>query len=528
MHRLKLLEVFQDSVWLFIFSAGVSALGTLLAVAIAPRVGLLDRPDGHRKRHGRDVPLGGGVAVFLATVLGIAVWLSRSESPWSELLARVNLLPLLGVGGWIVGVGLVDDRKGLRGRQKLGAQLLGAGVLLACGYYFDKVTVFGFTVDLGILAVPAILFWFLGAMNAVNLLDGADGFAGTLGLMMAVSLGVMAAVIGRAEVATVCFIFAGAIAGFLLFNLPPAKIFLGDAGSMLIGLMIGALSVEASLKGAGTLLLAAPLALWTIPIFDSVAAILRRKLTGKSIYCTDRGHIHHRLLERLGSNHLLLAVIGGIGLVCSAGAIGAVIFQSDWIAFLAGVSVVSILVVGDLFGRGELYLLLRALRRLARPWVPSGKNLPAQEEDTAVHFQGVVNWEPLWDDIRKDLERLGLERVSFDLNIPAVGESFHGRWPEIAATEDRNSWFRVDLPLMVRGIQVGTLSCEGRRNGEQDGKLGALLFEYARELEKRIADSLDSREEGQRDGHPKVRTAVARTNGFGASYRGAIAQKFPR
>jgi len=365
-------------------------------------------------------------------------------------------------------------------------------------------------------------------MNAVNLLDGADGFAGTLGLMMAVSLGVMAAVIGRAEVATVSFIFAGAIAGFLVFNFPPAKIFLGDAGSMLIGLMIGALSVEASLKGAGTLLLAAPLALWTIPIFDCSAAILRRKLTGKSIYSTDRGHIHHRLLERLGSNHLLLAVIGGIGLVCSAGAIGAVIFQSDWIAFLAGVSVVSILVVGDLFGRGELYLLLRALRRLARPWVPSGKNLPAQEEDTAVHFQGVVNWEPLWNDIRKDLERLGLERVSFDLNIPAVGESFHGRWPEIAATEDRNSWFRVDLPLMVRGIQVGTLSCEGRRNGEQDGKLGALLFEYARELEKRIADSLDSREEGQRDGHPKVRTAVARTNGFGASYRGAIAQKFPR
>jgi UDP-GlcNAc:undecaprenyl-phosphate GlcNAc-1-phosphate transferase len=337
MHRLKLLEVLQDSAWLFVFSAIVSALATVVAIAIAPRVGLLDRPDGHRKRHGRDVPLGGGVAVFLATVLGIAVWLSRSESPWSELLARVNLLPLLGVGGWIVGVGLVDDRKGLRGRQSWVLSFWGQGFSLPAGILLRQNHGFrSLPWDLGNPGDPLWAFLVCGAMNAVNLLDGADGFAGTLGLMMAVSLGVMAAVIGRAEVATVCFIFAGAIAGFLLFNLPPAKIFLGDAGSMLIGLMIGALSVEASLKGAGTLLLAAPLALWTIPIFDCSAAILRRKLTGKSIYSTDRGHIHHRLLERLGSNHLLLAVIGGIGLVCSAGAIGTVIFQSDWIAFPGG------------------------------------------------------------------------------------------------------------------------------------------------------------------------------------------------
>jgi len=528
MHRLKLLEVFQDSVWLFIFSAGVSALGTLLAVAIAPRVGLLDRPDGHRKQHGREVPLGGGVAVFLATAAGIALWLTITEVAVADLLEKVSLLPLLAVAAGIVAVGLADDRHGLRARQKLAAQLVAAGVLLGSGFYFDKITAFGLTWDLGILAIPFGLFWFVGAMNAVNLLDGADGFAGTLGLMMAVSLGVMAAVIGRAEVATVCFIFAGAIAGFLLFNLPPAKIFLGDAGSMLIGLMIGALSVEASLKGAGTLLLAAPLALWTIPIFDSVAAILRRKLTGKSIYCTDRGHIHHRLLERLGSNHLLLAVIGGIGLVCSAGAIGTVIFQNDWIAFLAGVSVVAILVVGDLFGRGELYLLLRALRRIARPWVTSGQNVASQPEDTTVHFQGVVNWEALWDDIRAELERFGVERVSFDLNIPAVGESFHGRWPEISLGEEQNLWFRVDLPLMLHGVQVGTLTCEGRRNGEQDGKFGARLFEYVRDVERRIAESLDKAHPTPPNKRETVRSSVVRANGRVISPGSSIAHKFPR
>jgi len=528
MNRFRLLEVLQDSAWLFVFAALVSALANLLAIKIAPRVGLLDRPDGHRKRHGRDVPLGGGVAVFLATLVGIALWLAASESSWIELAKRVNLLPLLGVGAWIVAVGLVDDRKGLRGRQKLAAQILGAAVLLGCGFYFDKITVFGLTLDLGILAVPVVLVWFVGAMNAVNLLDGADGFAGTLGLLMAGSLGIMAAVVGRAEVAIVSFIFAGAIAGFLVFNFPPAKIFLGDAGSMLIGLMIGALSVEASLKSAGTLLLSAPLALWTVPIFDSFAAVLRRKLTGKSIYCTDRGHIHHRLLERLGSNRLLLAVIGGIGLVCSAGAIGTVIFQNDWIAFLAGLSVVAILVVGDLFGRGELYLLLRAVRRLARPWVASGTDPVAHGEDTAVHFQGVVDWEPLWDEIRQDLQRLGIERVSFDIHIPALGESFHGRWPEWAVNGEGDSLFRVDLPLMLHGLQVGTLTCEGRRNGDQDGKLGSRLFEYVHDVERRIAESLVRVHEGRSIKGERIGSPVARANGKGISKSSSLAQKFPR
>ena len=111
--------------------------------------------------------------------------------------------------------------------------------------------------------------------------------------------------------------------GFLPFNMSPAKIYLGDAGSMLIGLIVGGLAIRASLKGPGTMLLAAPLALLTIPILDSTAAILRRKLAGRSLYETDRGHLHHRLLERFGSKYKVLACVAICsGVTCAAALLG--------------------------------------------------------------------------------------------------------------------------------------------------------------------------------------------------------------
>ena len=146
-------------------------------------------------------------------------------------------------------------------------------------------------------------------MNSVNLLDGIDGLATMLGIILIATFAALAAAAGRMEVAWIAMVFAGSLCGFIRFNLPPASIFLGDSGSMLIGLVVGTLAIQGTLKGPGTVLLAAPLAVWTIPILDSAAAILRRKLTGRSIYATDRGHLHHRLLERLGSNSRVLVAV---------------------------------------------------------------------------------------------------------------------------------------------------------------------------------------------------------------------------
>lgn len=491
---LYLTELLRIGLFFGLLGLVITTVATAVMRHVATAVGLVDHPDGRRKTHQRPTPLGGGVALLVGASLALVVGLSlHGGQEWREMAEAVSILPLSAACLWIVLVGLVDDKWGMRGRYKLLAQLVAALFLVASGFYFQRISLFGTVIDLGIFAVPFVAFWFVGAMNSVNLLDGADGFAGTIGFIMTVGLATMAAVAGREEVAIVAWTFAGALLGFLMFNFPPAKIFLGDAGSMLVGLVVGALSLKASLKGAGTLLLAAPLALWAIPIIDVIAAILRRTLTGRSIYSTDRAHIHHRLLERLGSNHRLLFAIGAISLVCAGGALGSIVWKSDWIAVVAVGCVVLILIAGNLFGRGELYLLLRSVRRLLRPMLGQNGQPNAAEEDLAVQIQGSVDWESLWDEVWQELRPLGLQVVQLDVNIPWLGESFHGRWPETPAEdgEKRVARFEINLPLFIDNQEVGSLYCEGKRNGESDGQLAAHLFSYARVIERRIGDQIE-------------------------------------
>ena len=125
---------------------------------------------------------------------------------------------------------------------------------------------------------------------------------------------------------------AAALLGFLRYNFPPASIYLGDTGSMLIGLVIGSLAIKSSLKGPATAALAAPLAVLAIPILDTMAAIFRRKLTGRSIYTTDRGHLHHCLLSIGFSKVAVLVLVSSFCLLAVAGAYLSIILNSEWLA----------------------------------------------------------------------------------------------------------------------------------------------------------------------------------------------------
>ena len=186
-------------------------------------------------------------------------------------------------------LGLVDDRFGLRGRQKLAGQIVAAGILIASGVVINRISLFGVEVELGLLAIPVTVLWLTGAINALNLLDGMDGMATVIGLILSLAICALAIMTNHMAVAVAALVFSVRCSASCSFNLAPAKIYLGDAGSMLIGIVVGCLSMRASVKGAGTVLLAAPLAVMTIPILDSLAAILRRRLAGQSIYAPDRG-----------------------------------------------------------------------------------------------------------------------------------------------------------------------------------------------------------------------------------------------
>ncbi len=474
---------------LFWLACTVSASFTRFVRKAAPYVGLVDRPDRRRKLHAKEMPLGGGAAIFTSTVVVILALLVV-PNPWQASFRQmaVDLAPLLAASAVIVIVGLADDRYGLRGRHKVLGQCAAAGTLMLGGFLIRSIGIFGWHVELGLLTIPFTLFWLLGAINSLNLLDGIDGLVTTVGLILVSAIAGIAALTGHIEIALGAVVFAGSLLGFLLFNLPPASIFLGDAGSMLIGLVIGVLSIEGSLKGPGTALLAAPLVIWTIPVFDSAAAVLRRKLTGRTLYAPDRGHIHHRLLNRLGSNRSVLGLIGMTCVLTSVAAIISVFLKSDVVALVTGVAVVAVFVLTGLFGRVELSLLIGHCRRFARGYLLRGDTVQEELCEEVLHLQGSRDWGLLWNVLAEAKQQPQLTEIRLYIHWPAAHEEFHAMWRKPPGVDTDRRW-RMEIPLAVaRQSLVGTLTVFGEV--EEPPMRSALepALALANDLECRLKD----------------------------------------
>jgi len=389
---------------LSVIAAVVCSPLTSMMISVARRIGFVDRPDGHHKGHDRAVALGGGLAVFLAAATTFGVEYLSSEKLQQILFEQSPYLGgLLLAGIWIVGVGLVDDRFGMPGKVKLLGQIVAALIVVAAGLQIDGFFVFGFEVRLGVLAIPFTVFWLLGAMNSLNLLDGIDGLATTVGIILCATIAMMALMIGQTAVAIVAAVFVGSLIGFLRFNFPPAKIFLGDAGSMLIGLIVGALAIGGSLKGTATVALAAPMAIWALPMFDSFVAIVRRKLAGRSIYATDRGHLHHRLMTLFTTNTRVLAVVAVCCAVTCAGALLSVFMHNDLLALGSVAAVLCMLVATQAFGHIELKMLLSRLKWLFLAIVRRNGN-----HEISYQIQGTRQWDMLWQSLVEFGEKMEL------------------------------------------------------------------------------------------------------------------------
>ena len=442
----------------FLLACLLSGLLTAVLCRWGPRWGLVDHPDEFRKSHARPTPVAGGLAIYLATAILLGLTL-LAPSDMQRAIARggAPLLALLAGSAVIVLVGLIDDRVGLRGRQKLAGQIAAALVVISGGLIIRDIDLFGWEIQLGLLSVPFTLFWLLGAVNSLNLLDGIDGLVSTIGFILIATIAVIAAKTNHIDVVVVAVVFAGSILGFLWFNFPPARIFLGDTGSMLIGLMIGSLVITGSCKTAGTVLLAAPLAVCTIPILDCGAAILRRKLTGRSIYVVDHGHLHHRLMARLGSNRRVLAWVGAICLVTCLAGLASVFLKHDLVAVLTCTAVVVVLIVTDIFGRMEARLLVQRLfhagASIVRPVSRNGN----VSRNTISRLQGTADWEHLWEDISEATEQLEIDEVALDVHLPMHGESFSATMRPDRRNHPDRRW-QLSTPITVGDQVIGKIS----------------------------------------------------------------------
>jgi len=300
---------------------GLASIVIALAVTplfrvMAHRLGFVDRPDGKRKLHPNPVPRVGGwviATVYLLALGGIVVFgFGEGGLAHTAIPKAVTVLPAAAL---VLITGLLDDWLSLKPWQKLAGQTLAALVAFSAGIRVEGIH--------GMLDGPfwsllLTVFWLVLCSNAFNLIDGMDGLATGVGLVATVTMTLAAILYGDLELAWVTLPLAGALLGFLYYNFNPASVFLGDSGSLLVGFLLGAYGVMWSQKSTTILGMTAPIMVLSVPLIDTALAVVRRFLRGQPIFGADRGHIHHRLLERgFTPRRIALMIYGFCGLAAA-------------------------------------------------------------------------------------------------------------------------------------------------------------------------------------------------------------------
>jgi len=298
---------------LIFFVFAVAVLTALLATPVVVRVVTARGVYGHVRAggdpHAPRIPRMGGIAIFLATstALGVAAMAPGGVS-MPDGTHEGFFVGLLLAGALIFAAGLLDDLFNLRPAAKLLAQCAAGMVAYGFGFQVQELSFGGTALPLGALALPITLLWIVGVTNAFNLIDGLDGLATGIGLVALGSTFVVSMLLGNPLGALVCAALGGALLGFLRYNFRPARIFLGDSGSLFVGFMVAVLSVHGSTKSATAALTLAPLLLLALPILDTLLSIVRRWLRGKPIFGADEHHLHHRMLA-IGLTHVRVVVL---------------------------------------------------------------------------------------------------------------------------------------------------------------------------------------------------------------------------
>ncbi len=307
------------------FLIGLVAFGiTYLLMPAVRRVAFekdwVDAPDGKRKIHRDRMPRVGGLAIWFGIVGGLLVTILMGRAfeagDVAGVLSMRSVLCLMAGATIVVATGLLDDIFQIRARYKLLGQFLAFVPVLLCGEVVAAVaTLLGGGTPATILAFPLIIGWGMFIMNAVNLLDGMDGLAGGVTLIALLFLALMGGMGGM----MLLFLMtaAGAVMAFLRYNLPPAKVFMGDTGSLLLGYLLGVFALVSLVAEPTVSRMLALLVMLGLPILDTGMTIARRIARKRDPFAPDREHLHHRVLGRMFGHQpraLLVFYLLGIGL----------------------------------------------------------------------------------------------------------------------------------------------------------------------------------------------------------------------
>ncbi len=242
----------------------------------------------------------GGVAIYIAFIVTMAIFI-QADRAIKGLIISSSIMFF---------TGLIDDLIDMKPLVKLALEVVAATVLIYFGISVDVIRLpLGIQIDMGIVSFIFTIIWVAGITNAVNLIDGLDGLAGGMSVIILIVIGSISIIERRSDVLCITFILAASTLGFLVYNAHPASIFMGDCGSLFLGFMISAISLL-GFKSSTILTLALPILLLMLPIIDTLSAILRRTLKGMKFMEADKSHIHHLLMSQFGHRNTVIIMCG--------------------------------------------------------------------------------------------------------------------------------------------------------------------------------------------------------------------------
>ena len=397
----------------------LGVLAVVLALVLTPLVrdyigqwGFLDHPDGVRKKHAAPIPRVGGIAIVLSYIITFVIALALPFTYTNHLhRALPDILPLTLVGSVVFLTGVLDDLVGLAAWQKL----IGITCASVLAYFA------GIHVDIHLLrGIPGwpwlgfalTVVWLVGCTNAFNLIDGMDGLAAGVGLLASVTMLVAALTQSNLPLALATMPLAGCLLGFLRYNFNGASVFLGDSGSLLIGFMLGCYGALWSEKSVTLVALTVPLLAVAIPLIDVVLSIVRRFLRNRPIFEADRGHIHHRLLDRgLSPKNAVLTIYG----VCAVVAVLSLLASALHNQF----SGLIVLVFGGAIWVGIRQLDYAEFASASRMFL-GGKfrriiDVETRMADFESSLSKAVSVEDCWEQMRSGSQSFGFQEVRMNL-----------------------------------------------------------------------------------------------------------------
>lgn len=333
-------HILVQLVLLFISSMAISFVATGIVKRSSEHIGFVDVPD-QRKQHRDATPRLGGLAIIFG--FGFPLLLLAANENAAGLVTKnlAYLFAVLASGSLVIGLGVYDDLIGANAPKKFLVQFAAAIILVIFGFRFDSVSLAGQLVELGFLGSVASILWIVGVMNAVNFIDGMDSLATVVAVTIAAAFVVIAALRNDAFSLVIMIALTGSLLGFYPWNKPPAKIFMGDTGSLFIGLLLAACSIARPSKSPTALLIVGPMLALALPVLDTLI-VMKQRFGGKSVplaqrmarmFTADRRHIHHILVVRYGTDAKAIFWIWMVTLLFGFAAVLTAVQPLKWIGY---------------------------------------------------------------------------------------------------------------------------------------------------------------------------------------------------